>query len=75
MAPTQSFYVRCVPSKFNPGLLTSADAMVLAVKSGFAFTLGLRLFYLFVPLVSPFCAPVDHIPRDLLPACPHVDWL
>jgi len=50
----QSFYIRAVPSRFNPGTLNADDATALAVKAGFAFTLGLRLFYLFVPLVSAF---------------------
>jgi hypothetical protein len=48
----QGFYIRAVPSKYNPGTLNLFEAKKVTVKAGMAFTVGLRLFYLFIPLVS-----------------------
>ncbi len=48
---SQGFYIRAVSSEFNPGTLTGTDAALLAIRAGWAFTLSLHLFYLFIPLV------------------------
>ena len=45
--------MRAVPSRFNAEMLTMAEAKALAVKAGMAFTIGLRLFYLFIVTVRP----------------------
>lgn len=48
----QGFYVRAVPSRFNADVLTMVEAKDLAVRAGMAFTIGLRLFYLFIVVVG-----------------------
>ncbi len=49
---SQGFYVRAVPSRFNAGVLTIVEAKDLVVRAGVAFTIGLRLFYLFIVVVG-----------------------
>ena len=41
-----------MPSRFNNDMLTMAEAKALAVRAGVAFTIGLRLFYLFIVTVG-----------------------
>lgn len=45
------YYIRAVPSRFNKYRLNVREAQMMCVKAGMAFTLGLRGFYLFIPLV------------------------
>ncbi|KAI8468401.1 MAG: hypothetical protein J3K34DRAFT_522957 [Monoraphidium minutum] len=82
------FYVRCISSDLNQGALTMEDAKVAAVRAGVAFTMGMRLFVLFIVLilwtggvtwmlvgsivVTCFLAYFDHF-DSLLPADRHVE--
>ncbi|WIA30626.1 hypothetical protein OEZ86_000704 [Tetradesmus obliquus] len=45
------FYIRACTSRFNPGTLTVNEAKKVCIHAGMAFSVGLRLFYLFIPLV------------------------
>lgn len=65
------FYIRACTSRFNPGTLRVSEAKKVAIHAGMAFSVGLRLFYLFIPLVGTplWCgaqAPVDANCRQLV---------
>eukprot|EP00775_Hariotina_reticulata_P004562 gene4562-4816_t len=45
------FYIRACTSRFNPGTLTVAEAKRVTIHAGMAFSVGLRLFYFFIPLI------------------------
>eukprot|EP00879_Flechtneria_rotunda_P010305 GHRR01010774.1.p1 GENE.GHRR01010774.1~~GHRR01010774.1.p1 ORF type:complete len:242 (+),score=88.09 GHRR01010774.1:29-727(+) len=45
------FYIRACTSRYNPGTLRVAEAKRVTIHAGVAFSVGLRLFYLFIPLV------------------------
>lgn len=45
------FYVRCVSSPLNHGTMHTDEVKLVAIRAGMAFTIGMRLFYLFIILI------------------------
>ncbi|KAI8469753.1 MAG: hypothetical protein J3K34DRAFT_422718 [Monoraphidium minutum] len=45
------FYVRCVSSQFNNDTMHTDEVKLVAIRAGLAFTIGMRLFYLFIILI------------------------